>query len=253
MPLTTNSPNHFLKSLSASDRDLIFPHLRPVVLPLEAIVYKAEGPIERIYFPHAGIVSLIVGLSTGQFVEAGMLGRNGVIGAGAALDGQTALNTAIGQADGAGTMIEAGVLKKAARESETLRVALVRQEHVLAAQTQQVAACNALHELEERLSRWLLQSRDLLNSDNLPLTQEFLAQMLGVQRSSVTLVARKLQEAGLISYRRGQIHVLDVEGLQDSCCECYRAINTHFSKLIGWSPDLPAHDPATHKTHSPPL
>jgi CRP-like cAMP-binding protein len=101
MPLTTNSPNHFLKSLSASDRDLIFPHLRPVMLASETIVFKAEGPIERIYFPHAGIVSVIVGLSTGQFVEAGMLGRNGVVGAGAALDGQTALNTAIIQADSA--------------------------------------------------------------------------------------------------------------------------------------------------------
>jgi CRP-like cAMP-binding protein len=93
-------------------------------------------------------------------------------------------------------LIDASVLKRLARESEAIRVALVRQEHVLAAQTQQVAACNALHELEERLSRWLLQSRDLLSSDTLPLTQEFLAQMLGVQRSSVTLVARKLQQAG---------------------------------------------------------
>jgi Mn-dependent DtxR family transcriptional regulator len=99
-----------------------------------------------------------------------------------------------------------------------------------------VAACNALHELEERLSRWLLQSRDLLQSDTLPLTQEFLSQMLGVQRSSVTFVAGKLQEAGLIRYRRGHIHVLDVEGLHDSSCECYGAINAHFLKLIGWSP-----------------
>jgi CRP-like cAMP-binding protein len=253
VPLSTNSPNHFLLSLSDSDRNLIFPHLKRVTVPRETIIFKAEDAIERVYFPHSGIISLIVGLSTGQFVEAGMLGRNGVIGAGAALDGQTALNTAIGQADGAGTMIEAGILRKAARESETLRVALVRQEHVLAAQTQQVAACNALHELEERLSRWLLQSRDLLNSDTLPLTQEFLAQMLGVQRSSVTLVARKLQEAGLITYRRGRIHVLDVEALLDSCCECYGAINKHFSNLIGWSPDVPAHDPATHKSDSPPL
>jgi CRP-like cAMP-binding protein len=115
-------------------------------------------------------------------------------------------------------------------------MALVHQERALTAQTQQVAACNALHELEERLSRWLLQSRDLLQSDTLPLTQEFLSQMLGVQRSSVTLVARKLQESGLIRYRRGHIHVLDVEGLQDTCCECYAAINLHFNKLIGWSP-----------------
>jgi len=100
-----------------------------------------------------------------------------------------------------------------------------------------VAACNALHELEERLSRWLLQTRDLCRSDTLPLTQEFLSQMLGVQRSSVTLVARKLQEGGLIGYRRGGINVLDVEGLQDSCCERYGAINAHFRRHVRWSPD----------------
>lgn len=111
-----------------------------------------------------------------------------------------------------------------------------------------MAACNALHELEERLSRWLLQSRDLLSSDTLPLTQEFLAQMLGVQRSSVTLVARKLQQAGLINYRRGRIHVLDVEGLQDSCCECYGAINAHFSRMIGW---LPGVDPQSARDAKP--
>ena len=175
MPFTSNSPNHFLASLSADDRKLIAPHLKPLHLPHGAIFYKAEGTIERVYFPHAGIVSLIVGVSSGQFVEAGVLGRNGVIGAGAALDGQVAFNTAISQAEGAGTVIDASVLKRLARESEAIRIALVRQEHVLAAQTQQVAACNALHELEERLSRWLLQSRDLLSSDTLPLTQEFLA------------------------------------------------------------------------------
>jgi CRP-like cAMP-binding protein len=255
VPFSTNSPNHFLLSLSPSDRDLIFPHLKKVkvTVPHETVIFKVDDTIGRVYFPHSGIISLIVGVRSGQFVEAGMLGRNGVIGAGAALDGQIALNTAIGQAEGAGTMIEASVLKRAAQDSETLRVALVRQEHVLAAQTQQVAVCNALHELEERLSRWLLQFRDLLHSDTLPLTQEFPAQMLGVQRSSVTLVARKLQAAGLISYRRGRIHIMDVEGLQDSCCECYGAINTHFSRLTGWSPDVPAHDATTHKTDSPPL
>ena len=107
------------------------------------------------------------------------------------------------------------MLKRLVRESETLRISLVRHDQIVCAHTQQVAACNALHELEERLSRWLLQTRDLLGSDTLPLTQEFLSQMLGVQRSSVTLVARKLQDAGLIRYRRGRIQVLDVEGLQE--------------------------------------
>jgi CRP-like cAMP-binding protein len=235
LPLT-NSPNHFLSSLSAQDRDSLQPHLRPLSLPLGAALYRADDVISSVYFPYTGIMSMIVGVSSGQFVEAGMLGRNSVVGTGAALDGPDALNTAIAQVESTGMEIASDVLKGLASKSEALRMALVHHERALSAQTQQVAACNALHELEERLSRWLLQSRDLLQSDTLPLTQEFLAQMLGVQRSSVTLVARKLQEAGLIRYRRGHIHVLDVDGLQDSCCECYAAINGHFNKLIGWSP-----------------
>ena len=235
MPLT-NSPNHFLLSLSPQDRDLLQPHLRPLHVPLGVALYRADDIISNVYFPYNGIMSMIVGVSSGQFVEAGMLGRNSVVGTGAALDGPDALNTAIAQVESTGMEIAAEVLKGLASKSEALRMALVHHERALSAQTQQVAACNALHELEERLSRWLLQSRDLLQSDILPLTQEFLAQMLGVQRSSVTLVARKLQEAGLIRYRRGHIHVLEIEGLQDSCCECYAAINLHFNKLVGWSP-----------------
>ena len=235
MPLT-NSPNHFLSSLSAQDRDLLQPHLKQLQLPQGAAFYRADDNIPNVYFPHSGIMSMIVGVSSGQYVEAGMMGRNGVIGTGAALDGPDALNSAIAQVESSGVVIDPGVMKGLAGKSETLRMALVHQERALTAQTQQVAACNALHELEERLSRWLLQSRDLLQSDTLPLTQEFLSQMLGVQRSSVTMVARKLQEAGLIRYRRGHIHVLDADGLQDSSCECYAAINLHFNKLVGWSP-----------------
>ena len=159
-----------------------------------------------------------------------MLGRNSVVGTSAALDGPSALNTAIAQVESTGMEIAAGVLKRLASKSEALRIALVHHEHALSAQTQQVAACNALHELEERLSRWLLQSRDLLQRDTLPLTQEFLAQMLGVQRSSVTLVARKLQEAGLIRYRRGHIHVLEVEGLQKLLLRVLRSDQSAFQQ-----------------------
>jgi CRP-like cAMP-binding protein len=238
MTSLSNSPNHFLASLSAQDGELIRPHLHPMELPHEAILYKAEDTISRLYFPESGVVSLVVGFANGQFVEAGMFGRNTVIGAGAALDGALALNQAIGQVGGSGLAVEVSAIKKLVAQSETLRVAFARHEHMVSAQVQQVGACNALHELEERLSRWLLQARDLLRSDTLPLTQEFLSQMLGVQRSSVTLVARSLQDAGLINYRRGRIHVIDVEGLQDSCCECYATINRHFHRLIGWKPDV---------------
>jgi CRP-like cAMP-binding protein len=112
------------------------------------------------------------------------------------------------------------------------------QEQMDFVQVQQTAACNALHALEARLSRWLLQTRDLLKSDTLPLTQDFLAQMLGVQRSSVTLVARNLQEAGLINYRRGRVHILGVEALQEVSCVCYEIINDQFRRLVSWSSDF---------------
>jgi CRP-like cAMP-binding protein len=236
-----NSANHFLASLSAHDGELMKPHLHPFELPHEGILYKADDTISRLYFPQSGVVSLVVGFANGQFVEAGMFGRNSVICPGAALDGGIALNQAIGQVGGAGLAVEVNEIKRLVAQSETLRVAFVRHDQLVSAQVQQVAACNALHELEERLSRWLLQTRDLIKSDTLPLTQEFLSQMLGVQRSSVTLVARKLQEAGLINYRRGRIHVLEVEGLRESCCECYEAINRQFRRLVGWSPDVDDH------------
>jgi CRP-like cAMP-binding protein len=171
-------------------------------------------------------------------VEAAMLGRNSVAGGGAALDGRRAINQAIVQVPGSSLAIETSVLSRCASKSDTLRTLLMAHELAIHAHTQQVAACNATHDLEERLCRWLLQTRDLLMSDALPLTQEFLGQMLAVQRSSVTMIARKLQTSGLIKYRRGHIHIEDAEALQDSSCECYQTINRHFENLISWRPNL---------------
>ena len=238
MVSVTNSANHFLASLSAQDQDLVTPHLDALAMPLAAIFYRAEDTINRLYFPESGVISLVVGFVNGQFVEAGMFGCNGVIGVGAALDGNVALHQATSQVAGAGLSADVNAIRRLVSETPSLRAALSSYEQATLAHIQQVGACNAAHELEERLSRWLLQVRDLIKSDTLPLTQEFLSQMLGVQRTSVTIVARKLQEAGLITYRRGRIHVLDVEGLEDSCCECYAAINKHFHRLIGWAPDF---------------
>jgi CRP-like cAMP-binding protein len=214
-------------------------HLAAKELPLGEILHRAEEPVTQLYFPSSGVVSLVVGLANGQFVEAGMFGRNSVIGGSAALDGPTALTQAIGQVGGSGVAAGVDAVKRIVAESETFRIAMVQHQETVLTQAQQVAACNAVHELEERLSRWLLQVRDLIRSDELPLTQEFLAQMLGVQRSSVTLTARKLQEAGLIDYRRGRIRIRDVTGLHESSCECYAAINAHFLRLVYWAPDLP--------------
>lgn len=231
-----NSPNYFLASLSADDAALLQPHLHPFDLPQGAVLFRAEDAIDRIYFPHSGVVSLVVGVANGQFVEAGMFGRNSVIGIGALLDGPVALNQAIGQVGGAGLAGDVKTLKAAVAKSASLRGLLAEFEQMNVAHIQQVAACNALHTLEARLSRWLLQTRDLIGSDDLPLTQEFLSQMLGVKRSSVTLVAQQVQKAGLISYKRGRIQVLNAKALHSSCCECYDAINAHFRRLTGWTP-----------------
>jgi CRP-like cAMP-binding protein len=235
----TNIPNHFLASLSPSDSDLLRPQLRQENLTIRSVLFRPEEQIPRVYFPTVGIISLAVPLSDGFMVEAGMFGRNGVIGGGSALDGRVAINQAIVQSAGSSLTIDTGVLRRFASESDTLRPALMRYELASYAMTQQLAACNARHELEERLCRWLTQTRDLLGSDTLPLTQEFLAQMLGVQRSSLTLIARKLQESGLITYRRGHIQVVDAVHLQEASCECYGVINHHFERLIGWRPSEP--------------
>jgi CRP-like cAMP-binding protein len=239
MASATNLPNHLLASLSPDDSDLLRPHLRQDDLTLGSVLFRPGEQIDRVYFPAAGIISLVVPLSDGYMVEAGMFGRNSVVGGEAALDGRVAINQAVVQTAGSSLTMDIEVLSKFASESDTLRAALMRHELASYAMTQQVAACNARHEMEERLCRWLMQTRDLLGSDTLPLTQEFLAQMLGVQRSSLSVVAGKLQESGLINYRRGHIYILDAIHLREACCECYGVINNHFERLIGWRPSEP--------------
>jgi len=233
----SNASNHFLASLPPAVLAMLQPQLVPVELPHARILHHSGDKIDRMYFPVIGVVSFLVGLSDGQLVEAGMLGRNSVVGAAAALDKADAINQAIIQVRGSGFSIETRVMRPLVEQYPVLRIALASHEQMMTAHTQQVAACNTFHEIEARLSRWLLQTRDLMGSDTLPLTQEFLAQMLGVSRSSVTLVAKRLQQAGLISYRRGNIELVDIEGLRETSCECYDTINAHFQRLSGWTPD----------------
>jgi CRP-like cAMP-binding protein len=237
--MLSNIRNHFLSQLPDQDRAILQPHLKPVELEQSKVLHRAGEIMERMYFPDDGIVSFVVGMSDGRFVEAGMFGRNSLVSPGAALDGQRAINQAIVQARGTALVADAAVVQRLARESDTVRVSLAAHEQMMTAHCQQVAGCNALHELEARLSRWLLQAGDLLRSDTLPLTQEFISQMLGVTRSSVTLTAKRLQQAGLISYNRGIVRIVDREGLLDTSCECYDAINGHIHRLSGWSPQSP--------------
>jgi len=234
-----NSSNHFLSSLSPEDLASLQPHLTRTELKHGETLHKQLEPITHVYFPTEGVISLIIDTSGGQSVEAGMIGVNGSLGASSALAVELAISRAIVQVQGSALRMPSKVLKDLADRSGSLRHALFAREQVITAHATQVAACNAVHELEPKLARWLLQVRDLMQRSTLELTQEFLGQMLGVNRTSVTLVARRLQTAGLIKYSRGKIEILDLEGLQDTACECYAMINEYYRALIGWTPGTP--------------
>jgi CRP-like cAMP-binding protein len=208
-----------------------------VELQQHKILFEANDSISAVYFPYDAIISLVVTLSTGEAIEAAMVGRDGVVGASAALDGRISLSRAIVQIGGHGVTCPVDVLKQAARQSETLHALLIRHEQVVYAQAQQTAACNVTHTIEERLARWLLRARDLSQSDTLPFTQEFLGEMLGVRRTSVSVVAHTLQQAGFLKYARGRIQIADLEGLRQSACECYDTVSKYYDRLLGNFPN----------------
>jgi CRP-like cAMP-binding protein len=237
MAQASRPPNQFLESLSAADYELLRAQLKSVALEQETILFPAGGEITRAYFPTGGVVSLVVNLTVGETVEAGMIGRDGVVGGSAALDGAYALNQAIVQIAGPSCVIDIRHFRAAVEKSSSLRTLLYRYDQFVLAQAQQSAACIAKHDVEARLCRWLLRARDLAGSDLLQLTQEFIAQMLGVRRTSVTLTAKNLHQAGLINYRRGRIQIVDLEGVQDSTCECYATVNAQHSRLLGRIPN----------------
>ena len=162
-----------------------------------------------------------------------MVGRDSLVGGSAALDGRIALNRGIVQVEGTASILDVKTLREVADQSVAFRTTLIRHEQALFAQAQQSAACNASHSVEARLSRWLLRTRDLTGSDTLGLTQEFLAQMLGVRRTSVSLVANTLQGTGLIRYSRGRIEITNLEGLRATSCECYETVKSHCDRLMG--------------------
>jgi len=225
--------NLLLVSLSQSDRDLLQPGLKRIHLEQKQVLFRSGDVIHAVYFPLTAIVSLVVELSTGEMIEAAMVGRDGVLGAASALDGRISLSLAIVQLAGDAMAIDVAGLKTAALQSESLLSILIRHEQTVYAQAQQSAACMAAHHVEARLCRWLLRARDLSGTDTLMFTQEFLAEMLGVRRTSVSIVAHVLQQAGMIKYSRGRIEILNVEGMRETACECYATVNAHYAALLG--------------------
>jgi CRP-like cAMP-binding protein len=217
--------NHLLACLPENEFVLLQPHLKDVPLKQGSVLAEQGEPIDQVYFPHSGMVSIVVVLSDGEkSVETATVGREGAVGAIAGLGERNAIARAIVQVEGHGARIPARSLQAAVRQSPFLRDFIVRYQEMLLHQAQQSTACNALHEARPRLCRWLLQTRDRLDSDTVALTQEFLAQMLGVRRTTVTELARGLQDKGLVRYKRGKIEILDRPGLEACACECYEAL-----------------------------
>ncbi|MCP3461851.1 MULTISPECIES: Crp/Fnr family transcriptional regulator [unclassified Bradyrhizobium] len=236
MTASGRPPNQLLRTLDAADFALLEPHLATVELAREMSLGVDGAPPKQVYFPLRGAVSLTVNLAEGQTIEVAMLGRDSVIGSGAALAGWAALADAVVLFSGTAVSLDCTAFRGVADKSPRFRRLMVRHEQALLAHAQQSVLCNTLHPAEARLARWLLRARDLCDSATLPLTQELLAQMIGVRRNAISLVAHSLQRAGIIRYSRGQIEIADPHALEATCCACYGAVKNVYARLLVSAP-----------------
>jgi CRP-like cAMP-binding protein len=224
--------NAILASLSPTDVAYLRPHLKRVHVAARQVLYRPGQPIAVAYFPVDCVVSLMIGLATGQFVETAMLGNDSVVGGDAVLGSEAPACLAMVQLAGNTLICDITVLRHAAARSPALAATIARHEQALLFQTQQSAACKAAHRVEAQLLRTLLRARDLAQGDRLGFTHEVLAEMLGVRRTSVTEAAQALQKAGLIRYARGKIEMVDVDRLREAACACNEAVKSRYRSLL---------------------
>lgn len=231
MAQVSRSANLLLSALSRADYALLQPHMAEVQLRQKAVLQEALAPITHVYFPLNGMISLLATFGSGEAIEIAAIGREGAIGTRPGLPPQPAFARAIVQLPGTALKIDIRRFQDAARKSVAITHVATCANEVMAVNLQQSAACNALHELEPRLARWLLHCRDRIDSDTLPLAQEFLSEMLGVRRTTVTLAAHTLQKAGVISYGRGKVQITDPAALAGISCECYEMVKTNIGLI----------------------
>ena len=224
--------NRLLARLPGEELDALRPHLELVSLSLGQHLITPHEPIPYVYFPITSLASLVTVLEDGSTVEAGSVGREGMVGIPVLLDARITPMETLAQIPGEAMRVKAGAIKEAFDKGGAMRDLLQRYIHTLFVVASQSAACNRRHHVESRLCRWLLMSSDGIGSDELALTQEFLATMLGVRRAGVTQAALNLQEAGMIDYTRGRINILDRERLEAVTCECYHAVKEEYDRLL---------------------
>lgn len=226
------STNKLLAALPGRERDRLLPHLKPVVLEFEEILYEPDGLIRYVYFPTNSLISLLSVLEGGAVAEVGRVGDEGMVGLPVFLGVPISHTRAFVQIPGEALRMKAQVFRQEVHHGGPLAGLLLRYTQALLHHAERLTACNARHSIEERLARWLLITHDRVRADQFEITQEFLAQMLGVHRQSVTLAASSLQRAGVIRYSRGRLSVLDRDGLEAASCGCYRAIRRQFDQLL---------------------
>ena len=224
--------NRLLTAVGESDWEQLKDLMEPVELPSGQVLFEAGEPLDRVYFPETGVISTVAPFSNGPPAEMATTGREGVTSVSAALGAEHSFSRHLVQVPGSALTMEVEAFREAQRELPEFSNLLLAYARTFLAQVLQSVACNAMHSVEERCARWLLMCRDRGDGDRFLLTQEFLAEMLGVSRASVNLVARTLQTAGLIRYSRGGITIVDRHGLEDCACECYRVVREVYDATL---------------------
>jgi len=222
-----------LARLPKQERDRLLPHLHPVPLKFKQVLYRVKAPIDYVYLVNSGSASALTIMTDGSAIEVATVGNEGVVGLAAFLGGETSANEVIVQVAGDGLRMTIDMLKKETESNSPLRRVLLNYHNAFLTQISYSVACNGLHAVQQRCCRWLLMTRDRVESDVVPLTHEFLAIMLGVRRPTVTEVLHPLQERGLIRSRRGTITIVDRAGLEAMSCECYQSVKDEYARLLG--------------------
>jgi len=227
------SANRLLSLLSPKDYARLSPHLRRIRLEYRQSLYRAHEAIRFVYFIETGVGSLVNTMANGQAAEVGTIGNEGMVGLPILLADNKAPTSVYVQVPGTGLRMKASLFMKELQLSDSMRIVMQRYAHAFFNQVAQSAACNQFHTIEQRCSRWMLMTHDRMQSDDFLLTQEFLAMMLGVQRTGVSVAAGALQHAGLIRYKRGNVTIVDRRGLERRSCECYGVSKREFDRLLG--------------------
>ena len=224
--------NRIVAALPREEYKRLLPYLEPVSLSFKKYLYQSQALIEHVYFPNSGVVSMLNVMEDGGTVEIATVGNEGMVGIPVLLGADCAPAETLVQVPGDAVRMKADVFKSQVIPGTPTHNLLLRYTQALMSQLSQSVACNRLHSVEERCCRWLLQTRDRVESDEFPMTQEFLSQMLGVRRASVSEVAAILQKAGLIRYHRGKMKIIDQKGLESGSCECYHVIKQEYTRLL---------------------